>query len=327
MSATDPAHPLAQKSLAHLPLPLFAAPMGVGGLGLAWREAGRSLGAPAFVGEAILALAALIWLAVAALHLTRWARHPEAFAGDLKHPIRAAFAGAITIGLMIIAGGLIPYSQPLASAVWLVAVAGHLLIGVWTIRGLFLAPRESATLTPALLIPLVGNVLAPVFGMKLGYVTLSTMLFGVGALLWAMVQPILLWRLIVGPALMDRLKPMLAIFIAPPSVGAIALAQITGGVTPGVLMIYGLAAFIVATVLTFLPFYLKMHFGMPWWGWTFPAAAFSVATSMVVHATGHGSAFASAAAWLVLAGASVVVALVALATARAAAQGHLLLPE
>jgi tellurite resistance protein len=41
-------------SLAHLPLARFSAPMGVGGLGLAWREAGRGLGAPALVGEGLL---------------------------------------------------------------------------------------------------------------------------------------------------------------------------------------------------------------------------------------------------------------------------------
>lgn len=317
----------AQKSLAHLPLPLFAAPMGVGGLGLAWREAARALGAPAAVGEGLLAAATLLWLFVAGLHLTRWARHPHALAGDLKHPIRSAFAGAITIGLMIAAGALTPYAPTAAAGLWLTAAAGHLAIAVWTVRGLFIAPRDSATLTPALMIPLVGNILAPIFGAKLGFVTLSTMLFGIGALLWAMVQPALLWRLIVGPALMDRLKPTLAIFLAPPSAGAMALAQIGGGVGTGVLMIYGFAAFIAATLATFIPLFLRLPFAMSWWGWTFPAAAFSAATTLVMQTLGEGSLAAAIAAWAALAAATVIVALVAAATARAAAQGRLLLPE
>lgn len=315
------------KSLAHLPLPLFAAPMGVGGLGLAWREAARTLGAPAMAGEALLAAATLLWLFVAGLHLIRWRRHPQALTGDLKHPIRAAFAGAITIGLMIVSGALTPYAPALAAAVWLIAATGHLAIGVWTIRGLFLAPRDSATLTPALLIPLVGNILAPVFGAKLGFVTLSTMLFGLGALLWAMVQPVLLWRLVVGPALMDRLKPMLAIFIAPPSVGAVALTQIGGGVGMGVLMIYGFAVFIAATVATFVPAFARLPFGMAWWGWTFPAAAFSAATTLVTQALGDSLPAGPILAWATLAAATVIVGLVSLATTRAAAQGRLLLPE
>jgi len=37
-------------SLAHLPLPPFAVPMGLGGLGLMWREADRVLGVPGLIG-------------------------------------------------------------------------------------------------------------------------------------------------------------------------------------------------------------------------------------------------------------------------------------
>ena len=321
----DPAHPLMQKSLAHLPLPLFAAPMGVGGLGLAWREAARLHGAPGLVGEAILWVAVALWLAVFGLHVARWSRHPGSFAGDMRHPIRAAFAGAITIGLMIVAGALIPYAPSLAGGVWLVAVAIHVAIGVWTIRGLLDAPREAATLTPALLIPLVGNIVAPIFGAKLGYVGLSTLLFGVGAGLWVMVQPILLWRLIVGPPLMDRLKPMLAIFLAPPSVGALAFAALAGEASPGVAMIYGLAAFMALTLATLIGAHVRAPFSMAWWGWTFPAASFAAATALV--SPGLTGAGASPLTFAMLLAATAIVGVVALRTARAAAAGALLRPE
>ena len=52
-------------------------------------------------------------------------RHPAALAADLRHPIRSAFAGAVTIGLMIMAGGLMPYARGAAEALWLAAVAGR----------------------------------------------------------------------------------------------------------------------------------------------------------------------------------------------------------
>lgn len=323
--ASPPAGHVVAHGLAHLPLPLFAAPMGLGGLGLAWREAARTIGAPAIFGEALLALAGLVWLAVLALHLLRLARHPEALAVDLKHPIRSAFAGAVTIGAMIIAGALAPYAPGLAAPLWLTAVALHLSIGAWTVRGLLLAPREPSTLTPALLIPLVGNILAPVVGAKLGFTLLSWMLFGLGALLWAMVQPVLLWRLIVGPPLIERLRPMLAIFLAPPSVGALALAALTGDWGPGPVAVYGLAAFLAATLAAFLPAFLEMPFAMSWWGWTFPSAAFAAAT------LGMGHTFRSTGldlvGWAALIAATAIVAFVSLATLRAALAGQLLRPE
>ena len=317
-------HP-APGGLAHLPLPLFAAPMGIGGLGLAWREAGHTIGAPTLVGEAVLLLAGLVWLVVAGLHVVRASRHPEMLAGDLKHPIRSAFAGAVTIGLMIVAGGLIPYARSLAAVVWLVAVVAHLGIGVWTVRGLLTAPRETTTLMPPLLIPMVGNILAPVIGAKLGFTELSWALFGLGALLWVLIQPSILHRIATGPMMPDRMKPTLAILLAPPAVGTVALANLTQGFGPGPTAIYGLAAFVAAVLVSIVPIFRRAPFAMSWWGYTFPSAAFSVATSgfFASHPMGAGPAIS----WIVLLVATVVVTLVSVKTLAAAASGHLLQPE
>ena len=311
--------------LQHLPLPLFAAPMGIGGLGLAWREAGKVLGAPTFIGEALLALAAAIWVVVAALHVVRALRHPEAIGGDLKHPVRAAFAGAITIGVMITAGGLIPYSHGAASGLWFIAVAGHLGIGAWTVRRLLASPQEAAALTPPLLIPLVGNILAPVFGARLGYETLSWMLFGVGALLWALIQPLILNRIISGPALPERLRPTLVILLAPPAVGAIALNVLGGGYGPAATATLGLAVFVALVLAAMAPAFARIPFAMSWWAWTFPSAAFTVAVTSFYHA--HPLPLLGIACWVLLALASAIIATVVIATLKAAAAGHLLQPE
>ena len=311
--------------LAHLPLPLFAAPMGIGGLGLAWREAGHTIGAPGPVGESLLLLAGLVWLLIAGLHAVRAMRHPEALRGDLKHPIRSAFVGAVTIGLMIVAGGLVPYARDAASILWIFAVVAHLAIGVWTVRGLLTAPREAATLTPPLLIPMVGNILAPVIGAKLGHTDLSWGLFGLGALLWVLIQPSIINRIATGPAMPDRLKPTLAILLAPPAVGSIALANLTGGFGAGPSAIYGLAAFVAVVLVTIVPVFRRIPFAMSWWGYTFPAAAFSVATS--AFGAAHPSGAMTAASWAVLTAATVIVATVVVATVKAAASGHLLVPE
>jgi tellurite resistance protein len=329
MAATPPLQPqgtlLVSGRLAHLPLALFAAPMGIGGLGLAWREAGRVLAAPALVGEALLALAGLVWVLLVLLHGVRLARHPEAMHADLCHPIRAAFAGAVTIGLMIVAGGLAPYRPGVAVALWLVAVALHVAIGVWIVHGLLRAPREAATLTPPLLIPLVGNILAPVFGAKLGFETLSWMLFGLGALLWMMIQPLILARLVTGPELPGRLRPTLVILLAPPAVGSLALAALTGGFGPGPLAVLGVAVFVALVLAALAPSFASLPFAMSWWGWTFPTAAFAVAVQAAAHA--HGAGWVAPLLWAVLAAASLILLLVAGRTLGAAVTGHLLQPE
>jgi len=311
--------------LFHLPLPLFAIPMGVGGLGLAWREAGRVLGAPAAAGEGLLLLASLLWVFILVLHVLRALRHPQALADDMRHPVRSAFAGAITIGAMIVSGGLIPYAPDAARLLWCAAVLVHVGIGIWTVRGLMLAPREAAALTPPLLIPLVGNILAPVFGAKLGMESLSWMLFGVGALLWAMVQPLLMGRLITGPALPEKLRPTLAIFLAPPAVASIALARLTDGYGDLPVAVFGLAVFTALVLLTMARLFSRVPFALSWWAWTFPSAAFVVAALGVAH---HDPALLPAPVlWVLLSAASLLLAIVGAATLRAAAAGDLIKPE
>ncbi|QLF70969.1 C4-dicarboxylate ABC transporter [Peteryoungia desertarenae] len=311
--------------LHHLPLPLFAVPMGVGGLGMAWREAAVVLGAPALVGEVLMALAAVFWLLITAAHLWRLFRHPDAFAGDLSHPIRGAFAGAISIGLMIVAGGLVPYSVEMASTIWLLAVLLHLAIGVFIVRSLLLSPREAATLTPPLLIPLVGNILAPVVGAKLGFMTLSWMLFGLGGLLWILVQPLILYRIATGPMLPQRMWPTLVILLAPPAVGSLALSLLTEGFGPGPLAIYGFAVLMAAVLLSLIPQFRSVPFAMSWWGYTFPAAAFTAVTLKFAHAypfAGEGLLL-----WALLIGVTGVILMVLVATLKALFAGHLFRPE
>jgi tellurite resistance protein len=315
----------AHAGLAHLPLALFAAPMGVGGLGLAWREAAHGLRAPALVGEALLLAAGLLWVVIAALHLVRLLRHPAALAADLRHPIRSAFAGAVTIGLMIMAGGLMPYARGAAEALWLAAVVGHVAIAAWTVRGLLSAPRDAATLTPPLLIPLVGNILAPIFGVRLGFEALSWLMFGIGALLWLMLQPPLLGRLITGPALPPRLRPTLAILLAPPAAGAVALASLTGSFGPGPLALFGFALLLAMVLASMSGDFAHLPFAMSWWGWTFPAAVFAVAAQGAARA--WPAAWQVPVLWLLLLAASLIVAIVIAATSRAALRGHLLQPE
>jgi tellurite resistance protein len=292
---------------------------------MAWREAARGLGAPAAIGEALLLLAGLLWLVIAALHIARMAQHPGALASDLRHPVRAAFAGAVTIGLMILSGGLSPHVPEAAAALWLVAVAGHVGIAAWTVRGLLLAPREPAALTPPLLIPLVGNVLAPIFGAKLGFATLSWMMFGLGAMLWVVLQPLLLGRLITGPALPPRLRPTLVILLAPPAAAAVALAALTGGFGLVSLALLGFALFLGLVLASMAGEFRGTPFAMSWWGWTFPLAILVVAAQGAARA--YPAAWHAPALWLLLLVASLVVGLVAMATLRAALAGHLLQPE
>lgn len=303
-------------TLRHLPLPLLAVPMGLGGLGMAWRKAVAALGAPAWPGEALMVAALLAWAAMTALHLWRWRRHPEAVAEDWAHPFRAPIFAAGSISTMVAAGALLPWAPRLAAALLVLAVALHLVIGLILIARVFRGEGSAAMLVPPLLFPLVGNIVAPLVAAPLGWLTLGWMLLGVGALLWVMVMPLLLWRMLEGPGLPPPLRPSLAILLAPPTVGALSVAALAG-TGPWVVMLYGLSAFILALLMLALPHILADGFSPPVWSFTFPIANFAAVTMMVAH---------GALAWMALLGATAVVGLISAATIRAALHGRLLAP-
>lgn len=309
----------ARPTLEHLPLPLAAMPMGTGGVGLAWRAAHEALGAPAAIGEALLAFTLLLWLCVVGLLLARLVRHPEAVLAELRHPVRAAFIAAPTIGLMIVAGFLHPHAPSLGRALWGVAVAAHLLVAMMLLRRILAGRGEAAMLAPPLLIPLVGNVLAPVFGAPMGFVDLSWMMFGVGVLLWLAVQPLLLHRLVAGPPLPPVLRPSLVILLAPPTVGALALVALTGQAGAVTLALVGLAVLVAAVLVSLAGELSRVPFGLPWWGVTFPSAAFAV----MAMAVGFPAWFC----WPALLAATALTGWVAWRTVLAARAGAFFRPE
>ncbi|WP_370686369.1 hypothetical protein [Allorhizobium borbori] len=223
------------------------------------------------------------------------------------------------------AGGAIPYAPDLAASIWSIAVVLHLGVGVWLFRSLLNAPREAAALTPPLLIPLVGNVVAPIFGARLGFTGLSWMLFGIGIVLWVSVQPLLLGRIFSGPPLPERLRPTLVIFLAPPAVSSVALAQLTGSFGPVSLALFGYATFLVLVYLVMIRDFLRVPFAMSWWGLTFPTATFTVAALLA--AESYSADWQAPALWFVLAAASAILAVVTARTLKALFDGHLLQPE
>jgi len=300
-----------QPSLVHFPLPLLAVPLGLGGLGLAWREV-WSLP----VSEVVLALMMLAWVVILGLHLLRAARHPAAALADWHNPMRCGFVGAASIGMMLTAAALTPYLPGFARSLLLLAITLHLAIGLALLARVLRGEGSPNMLVPPLMIPLVGNVLAPIFCVPLGLPMLGWMLFGVGMLLWLALQPLLLGRLFEAP-LPPPLRPSLAILLAPSAVGALAIEAL-GGPQPAFLALYGLAAFTFALLLVVLRHMLGSGFALSYWGFTFPLAAFTAGTIKV-------------APWWIGLGmlglSTLVIGGIALATLRLALRGALLRPH
>ena len=304
------------KSLANLPIPLLAVPLGLGGLGLGWRQMGAGHGFAWALGEALMLLTALAWALLAGLHLLRAVRHRQATREDWLHPFRGSFFGAASIGMMLTAAGLTPWLPGLARPMLLAAIALHLLVGLLLLARVLRGEGSSAMLNPPLMIPLVGNVLAPIFCAPLGLVQPGWMLFGIGMLLWLALQPLLFARIFEAP-LPPSMRPSLFILLAPPAVGALAVEAL-GGPMPAMLALYGLAAFTFALLLFALRSMLMSGFTLGFWAFTFPLAAFSTATMKLAPAW---------IGWGMLLLSTVVIGAIAARTLQLALRGAFLRPH
>lgn len=310
--------------LKHLHAGWFAVVMGLAGLSLAWHAAVPVMGDAAdrvFAGLGMLAAAVAAVLAAAAAW--RALRHADAWADDLRHPVRHASLATLPVsGLLLVTVALVAFepSAPLRAA-WALSASAQWAVTVWVLarwwRG---APAGLAWggLTPGLLVPVVGNVLVPLAGVPLGFTAWSAAQMGIGMFFWPVLVALLLARLAQQGPWPERLLPGTVIFLAPPSVIGLSLAQF--GAPAGVLWaLWGLAAFTLMWLVPLARRIAAQPFGVIHWSVGFPLAAFAGLTLRLWPAVWPGV--------VLLAATSVVMLGLAVATLRGLRDGRLLAPE
>ncbi|MFY9511558.1 MAG: C4-dicarboxylate ABC transporter, partial [Rubrivivax sp.] len=176
--------------------------------------------------------------------------------------------------------------------------------------------------TPALFIPIVGNVLVPLAGVPLGQGAWSAAQFGVGLLFWPLVFVLLVVRLLVQGAWPERLRPTLFILIAPPAVVALGLLQF-GAPLLLAWALWGMALFSFLWAATQARQIAALPFGLAHWAMSFPLAAFAALTLRLAT---PGSVLAVLGPVLLALTSLLVLALLA-ATLRGLRDGSLLAPE
>jgi tellurite resistance protein len=200
-----------------------------------------------------------------------------------------------------------------------------LFVTVWVLgrwwRGNQTGGLQWASATPALFIPIVGNVLVPLAGVPLGYPEWAAAQFGIGLLFWPVITLMLVVRIALQGMWAERLLPATFIFIAPPAV--VGLSALQFGAAPLVgWALWGMALFSFLWVGTLARRIANLPFGLPHWGMSFPLAALAALTLRIAPT---GPLAMAGVALLALT--SLVVAALVLATVRGLRDGSLLAPE
>jgi len=278
-SAAAPVAAAAPSRLRDFPVSFFSTVMGLAGFSIVVHRVEGPIGAPPGLAIGLLLATMALFVTLAAIYLAKLITHPDAVRGEWRHPVRISFFPTMSIGLILTGTAAQMLDTGLAAGLWAVGALLHLgftlaVMTAWITQTQY----EVAHSNPAWFIPVVGNILVPVAGVRFAPADVSWFFFAVGLVFWLVLMTIIVYRLIFHPPLPGKLVPTLVILLAPPSVGFLAWVAIAGEVDAFARLLYFFALFVALLLTIQLPAFFRLRFALSWWAYSFPLAAFTLAT-------------------------------------------------
>ncbi len=243
-----------------LPTPLAGLALGIGSLGWCLENTGLFTGMAATTGAILSGI-------LLALLLVKFLRAPNLLKDELKHPVIGSILPTYSMALMLVSAAI---GGRIGTGLWLVAVGLHiilLLFFFWERGKSFRLPQ----LVPSWYIPPVGIIVADLTIPGGSWAGLAMGLFWFGLISYAIMLPVMMYRLIFGPEVPDAAKPTIAILAAPASLSLAGYLAVSPA--PSVLLVMILLGIaMLMTAITYLGFIrlLRLPFSPGYASFTFP---------------------------------------------------------
>lgn len=276
-----------QSRVEHFPVSFFAMIMGMTGLSIGWEKAQSILHLDLGINLWLVGVTTLLFVILSGFYVTKLALYRQSVVNELRHPVKLNFFPTISMSFLLLAIAFLPLQPSVSLVLWLIGTVSHLLftlyiVSVWIHHAHF----QIHHMNPAWFIPAVGNVLVPIVGMPLGYEQISWFFFSAGILFWLILLVIIFYRVLFHQPIEERLMPTFFILIAPPAVGFIAYLHLIGEIDSFARVLYFSAFFLTLLLFTQAARFLKLRFSLSCWAYTFPLAAFSIASMVMFERTG-----------------------------------------
>jgi tellurite resistance protein len=308
-----------------VPASLFSIVLGLGGLAAAWRAAARAYATSAWLADALLAVAAALWIGFVAAQVLRAFHARDRLAAELGHPVQGSLAALAPISLLVLLpAGLAARFPGLAAVLFWIGAAAEVACAAWIVGGWILHPPPVEEVTPAMYLPPVaGNLVAAIAAGTLGRNDVGWVFFGAGVIAWFVLAGVLLSRHVTAGELPPALRPLLGIELGPPAIALVAY-QALEGADPDAFSrgLLGYALFVAAVLLRLAGRFRDVPFSPAYWAFTFPLAALS--TACLRQGSAAPGSLAGALSLPVFVVANGVIAVIAFLTVSAAARGTLL---
>ncbi|MBF9039750.1 C4-dicarboxylate ABC transporter [Rhodobacterales bacterium LSUCC0387] len=261
--------------LENFPVLFFTVIMGYSGLTLALQVAGE-----VYLSEIALLITTCLFLLILLIYIIKITVYRDAVIHEWQHPIKISFFPAISISILLLSLIYKTFSTEIATILWLVGIAAQVLLALSVLANwIGNRPYEAIHISPAWFIPTVGNIIAAVGGVELGFTQISWILFSAGVIFWILLLTLVFNRLIFHNPLPERMVPTLAILVAPPAVTFLAWVKFNGGNVDNMAhAMYGASLAFLALTLTQARLLIRLAFSLSWWALSFPFAALVSAT-------------------------------------------------
>ncbi|MEI7763392.1 MAG: C4-dicarboxylate ABC transporter [Comamonadaceae bacterium] len=274
--------------LEHMPVSLFSVVMGLAGTTIAVEKTEHLWGWSIAPSSYLLAFTAMVYALIAFAYLAKFLFHRQHVIDEFNNPIRMSFFPTMSIGMLLLSIAALSRYPVISLYLWAIGSAAQLLftlviLSTWMHHEKFQVQHSN----PAWFIPIVGNILVPTAGVPMGFPEVSWFYFSFGIMMWTPLLAVLLNRFFFHPMLPGKLVPTLFILLAPPAVGFIAWVKLHNGVIDDVARIlYYFALFTTMLLFSQMKHFVKLTFALPWWAYSFPMAAMTIASTVMLEKVG-----------------------------------------
>ena len=172
MSALQSAHKAASASL-------FAIPLGLVALGLAWQTAASIWSVPNWVWDTLIWAGATLWAFLLIAYLGKWLLRTADAKAELEDPVQSCFFGLAGVVALLASIGLLNEYRALSLGLYVFGVAWALVFGIYQTGRLWMGDRKLETNTPILYLPIVaGGFVTASAAAAIGYIDWGRLAFG-----------------------------------------------------------------------------------------------------------------------------------------------------
>nr|WP_035025205.1 TDT family transporter [Enterovibrio calviensis] len=238
--------------------------LAIASLGWSWENAGQFDGMAQIIG-AIIGGVMLLLIAF------KFMSNPKNLWADLQHPVVGSVVPTFAMGVMIVSNALGKWSPVAGDGLWLLAVAAHL---IFLSSFVFHRAKQFSLshMVPSWFVPPVGLVVADVaFSGNPALKPIADVILFFGLSSYAILLPLMIYRLIFCGEVPDGAKPTIAILAAPASLSLAGYLTVSQSPSPVIVaVLLGIALLMTAVIYLSFVSLMRLPFSPGFAAFTFP---------------------------------------------------------